>query len=110
MVGFIVPHVTALAQRTQVGRGVTGRIVVQVGRSQHDTGLAQVCKADGVWNCDLLAVAAAPVCSIGIEPASVWEALDCAGMRALAMLAASPRTGETDPFAELDPINRIIPA
>ena len=109
MLGRVVDHVTALAQRREVGRGIIARIVVEVGTREHDVGGSRRVEDVGPEP-DHPPPSRSPGGNIRVPPAAVAQVDDVATVRTPAPLAT--RTGTTEPNhgGQLGPVDRVEPS
>ncbi len=110
MLGRVVDHVAALAERGEIARRIVGRVVIEVRagdihpREPDDRG--DVCPDDT----DAPSPPVAPLSAIGIPPATIAKMEDARTVRPSAMLAAAFSAAEPDQPGQLGPVARVQPA
>ena len=109
MLGAVVQHVTALAERREVAGRVVGGVVVSVRRRQHDARQAHL--PEQVFGDEPMVQAApasvTPRSGLRIPPAAVGEHPDAVQVRPAAILAAGTRAPEADDVRELRPVDGV---
>ena len=103
----VVCQVAPLAQRTKVPQVVVARIVVQVGRGQHDEGGAKPGGLHDVGPGGRLPATVAPVARLDIVPSAVRQAFHADLVRTPACLAPAGSALETDAAADLGPVGWV---
>jgi hypothetical protein len=110
MLGRIVEHVAALAQRGEIARHVVPRIMIEMRAGQHHIGRADAGEVDAIADRDPPPPRRPPAPGACIPPAPVAEMCDEAPMRPRAAFAARAGTTEADRVRHLRPVDRIQPA
>ena len=110
MLVSIVNHVAPLAERSQVARGVVGRIMVEVSAGDIDPrdtdDRREVYRPDP----DPPSAPVSPLPTIHVPPPSVAQVEYALTMRATAMLAPPIGAAEANGFRQLGPVDRVKPA
>src|SRR6516162_2747278 len=110
MVRPIVDEVAALAQALEIAKPVITRIMIEVRRSQEDTGLPYPCSLLEVGPPRRSAASIAPGVPSGVEPTSVRQTANCRAVWPPAPLANA--VGALEPHAATDlwPVDWIVPS
>jgi hypothetical protein len=109
MLGRIVDHVAALAQRRQVARPVVAGIMVEMRARDIDAGRPDDRDQIRLARVRPPPLSIAPMPAIAIPPASVAEMHHPTTVRAPTMFAPTLGTAEADYLRQLGPIDRIEP-
>lgn len=110
MLGSVVDHVAALAERGEIARRVVGRIVIEMrardihARDPHDRRDVRFGRSNPP------PTAIAPLTPIAVPPSPVAQVEHSPSMRAPAMLALSLCPTEPDQPRQLGPVDGIKPA
>ena len=96
VLGRIVDHVAALAERAEVRRRAVARIMIEVRARQDDIRHPHARKREAGLHRDALAMIRSPARRIGIPPASIAKMRDAPKVRPTALLAAPASTLEPD--------------
>lgn len=102
MLGVVMDHVTALAERGELVERAVAGIMVQMRTGQHHRCPCAVGQDVLGWASHQPALAVAPVQPTSIPPAAVAEVEDAFPVRAAAMPAAPTGTHEADMMGQLD--------
>ena len=109
MLGPVVQEVAALAERLEIAmpRTAMRRIVVEMGRCQHNLGRPGRRVRGQGGRGDFAALAIAPDTAVLVPPTAVAEMVDSPAVWPAARLAAAAGAHEADPVADLRPVDRI---
>jgi len=110
MLGRIVDHVAALAERLQVRRRAVARVMIEVRASQDDVGHPDPRQCEAALHRNPLALVRSPAQRISVPPSSIAEMCDPTKVRPTALLAAPAGTLEPDCARQLLPVDRVEPA
>ena len=107
MVRSIVQHVAALTERAEVLQPVVGRVAVEMGRREHDTGHPEPSRLYKVGPSGHPAAAIPPCRRLLVEPPPVRQAADEGKVWPATALALTSGALKANVAAELTPVRRI---
>lgn len=96
MLGRIMDHVAALAERAEVSGRAIAWIMIEVRARQHDIGHPDAREQEASLHRDTLAMVGTPARRIGVPPASVAKMRHSAKVRPMALLAAPASATKPD--------------
>ena len=89
MLGRIVDHVAALAERAEVSRRAVARIMIEVRARQHNIGRPDAREREAALHRNSLALVRSPARRVSVPPASIAKMRHTPKVRATALLATS---------------------
>jgi len=110
MLGRVVDHVAALAERFQVRWRTVARVMIEMRAGQDDVGHPNLRQCEAALHRNPFALVRSPARRIGVPPASIAEMCDPPKVRPTALLAAPAGTLEPDRARQLLPVDRVEPA
>ncbi len=96
MLGRVVDHVAALAERFQVRLRTVARVMIEMRAGQNDVGHPDPCQCETGLHRNPLALVRSPARRLRVPPASIAEMCDAPKVRSTALLAAPAGTLEPD--------------
>ncbi len=96
MLGRVVDHVAALAERFQVRRRAVPRVMIEMRAGLHDVGHPDPSQCEAALHRDPLALVRSPARRVSVPPASIAKMRHPSEVRPTALLAASASTLEPD--------------
>ena len=110
VLGCVVDHVAALAQRGEIVRLAVGRIVIEVSAGEHHAGGPGDSDDIVARLADVPPPPVPPAMPFAIPPAAIAQVDDGSAMRTAAMFASSFRPPEADEPRQLRPVDWVQPA